>query len=204
MPLLAPLHADPHEPLPWEPRPFRHAEQVGLGLLLSAIAILVDQSSKQLAAAGLQPQGSTRNIPGPLTLQLTFNDGGAYGFPAPSWIFLVVTAVVTFLVARNLPRSRTLLQTAALSLLLAGAWGNALDRILRVGDPGDPRFLNGHVVDFFASSRLPTFNVADVWILLGFGLLVIAMWREEAAGHPSRNAPSSRRSDHAPAAGVRG
>ncbi len=180
MPVVPPLQADPHEPLPWEPVRHDRSWYAGVGLLIGAVWLLVDQATKQLAFVLLSPAGAVRQeLPGPLTFQLTFNDGGAFGYDAPWWFFLLVTAIVTGIVVRKLPIAETLLEATAYGMVLAGAWGNALDRIFRAGDPGDPTYLHGHVVDFIASARFPTFNVADVAITVGFGLLLIAMWLEE-------------------------
>ncbi|MFT5222095.1 MAG: signal peptidase II [Glaciecola sp.] len=180
MPLLSPLHTDLAAPLPWEARRATSSWLAGVALLLGALWVLLDQASKQLAAVLLSPAGVGRQeLPGPLTLQLTFNDGGAYGYDAPWWFFLVVTAIVTVIVVRKLPHVHTMLEANAYGMLLAGAWGNGLDRVFRQGDRADPRFLHGHVVDFFASSRFPTFNVADVAITGGFLLLIISLIVED-------------------------
>lgn len=179
MPTLPPLHADPQAPLPWEPVPTTRSWLSAVALLIGSMWLIVDQASKQLAAVLLAPAGAVRHeLPGPLTLQLTFNDGGANGYNAPWWFFLVVTAVVTTIVVHKLPRTHTMLEANAYGMLLAGAWGNAIDRVLRTGDPGDPRFLHGHVVDFLASARFPTFNVADVAIVMGFVVLLLAILQE--------------------------
>lgn len=184
--MLPPLHSDLQSPLPWEPVPQTRSWLSGVALLIGAMWVIVDQASKQLASILLSPAGAVRQeLPGPITLQLTFNDGGANGWDAPWWLFLLVTAIVTAIVIHKLPRTHTMLEANAYGMLLAGAWGNGFDRVFRVGDPGDPRFLNGHVVDFFASARFPTFNVADVAIVLGFLLLmasIVQEGRREASG----------------------
>jgi hypothetical protein len=59
--------------------------------------------------------------------------------------------------------------------LLGGALGNVVDRVVRVGDPGDPQWLHGHVVDFVAWGSFPRFNVADSAITIGLALLVLDM-----------------------------
>lgn len=183
MPLLQPLHADREDRLPFDPAPGQPTTGLTtIGLLAGAVLLLLDQQTKELAASLLVPPGRRVELPGPFTLQLTFNDGGAFGFPAPSWVFIVVTVVVFFIVVYNLPRVARLDAAIAYGLLLAGALGNGFDRVFRPGDPGDPRFLHGHVVDFIASARFPTFNVADIAITAGFSLLMLAMFLEERAG----------------------
>ncbi|MEY3020211.1 MAG: lipoprotein signal peptidase, partial [Actinomycetota bacterium] len=72
----------------------------------------------------------------------------------------------------------------AYGLLLAGALGNAIDRLVRAGGPG---FGRGYVVDFVAWGGFPRFNVADSAITIGFLLLVVALWLDErAAGSAQR------------------
>lgn len=160
--------------------------QLTVAGMIGATWLLIDQATKALAVRLLAPAGAVRHeLPGPITLQLTFNDGGANGFDAPWWFFIVVTVVVTVLVAHRLPRIRSTYEASAYMMLLAGAWGNGLDRILRTGDPGDPRFFHGHVVDSLASARFPTFNIADVAITVGFLLLMVALLREGDASAES-------------------
>jgi signal peptidase II len=61
-----------------------------------------------------------------------------------------------------------MLTLVALSLVLGGATGNLLDRVVR-----SPGFLHGAVVDFVHVGDFPTFNVADSAITIGAVLLVI-------------------------------
>lgn len=206
MPVLTPLQADPpagHGPATGgagdrSASPFL----VGAASLLIAIVVLLDQATKELAERALS-RGRMVDVLGEgWGLQLTYNDGGAFGFGAPSWFFLVVTVVVAVIVVHNLPRVQSLAAAAAYGLLMAGALGNALDRVFRLGDPGDPRFLHGHVVDFLAVhlpvvGAFPRFNIADVAITSGFVLLLLAMWHEErvaatAEAHDGRTTASVR------------
>jgi signal peptidase II len=60
----------------------------------------------------------------------------------------------------------------ALALVLAGAVGNLIDRMVR-----SPGFLRGAVVDFIRVGNFPTFNVADSAITIGAVLLVIWGWK---------------------------
>ncbi|HEX9765817.1 MAG TPA: signal peptidase II [Nitriliruptorales bacterium] len=156
---------------PGAPGPrWRRRRSLAVGLLTAAIWFLLDQQTKYLAVAQLQPPGRKVELPGPLTWQLTLNDGGAFGLPAPRWFFLVVTAVVVVWVLRTLPDVISDLQAMAFGFLLAGATGNAADRLFR----DDQR-----VVDFIASDRWPTFNVADIAISIGFVLLVTQLLTED-------------------------
>lgn len=71
-----------------------------------------------------------------------------------------VALVTLFTVARW--RRFAPIERAALGLLLGGALGNAIDRLLR-----------GHVIDFLYVHHWPVFNVADIAITVGVGLLLL-------------------------------
>lgn len=153
-----------------------HRWAVPVGLLVATVLVAVDQLTKQLAEEVLEPGRFVPWIGSGVGWQLVFNPGGAFGIPAPHWLFLLVTVGVVVLVARVLPRTPTLLSAAAYGLLLGGAIGNVLDRLFKAGGEG---FGTGYVVDFVAWGSFPRFNVADSAITVGFVLLVVALLLEE-------------------------
>jgi signal peptidase II len=157
-----------------------------VGYQVAVTVVLLDQATKRVAEVVLDRGVEVPLLGSHIGWQLVYNDGGAYGIDAPSWFFLVVTVVVTAIVVRNLPHAPGRRAAWAYGLLLAGALGNALDRMFRSGDPGDPGFLHGHVIDFVAWGSFPRFNVADVAITIGFGLLVLDLWRaDDGDGAPT-------------------
>lgn len=157
----------------------RRRRLVTLGLTVAAVLIVIDQATKALVEAVLVP-GEFVPLLGPhVGWQLVYNPGAAFGIPAPPWLFLAVTVLVVVIVVRTLPRVASRLQAVALGMLLAGALGNVVDRVIRPGDPDGWPFGDGHVVDFVAWGSFPRFNVADSAITVGFVLLAIAMWRDE-------------------------
>lgn len=169
-----------------------------LGYQVAASVVLLDQATKRVAEAVLDRGVEVALLGSHIGWQLVYNPGGAYGISAPSWFFLIVTVVVTVIVVRNLPVAPGLRSATAYGLLLAGALGNALDRVFRGGFADDPSFFHGHVIDFVAINlgplgSFPRFNVADISITFGFVLLVVDLWisdREEAARATAR-APSA-------------
>lgn len=64
-------------------------------------------------------------------------------------------------------RSRHRWTQVALGLMLGGALGNFLDRLVRSH--------HGSVVDFFASSFWPTFNLADACITVGAAIMMVVL-----------------------------
>lgn len=179
MPVLAPLQADRSAAPPLSAEERAEPWLVQVGLLAAAAAYILDQATKHLAESVLVRSRMVPWLSERVGWQLTYNDGGAFGFPAPSLFFLIVTVIVTVIVVRNLPIVRRPGQAIAYGLLLAGALGNATDRVFRTGDPGDPRYLHGHVVDFVAWGSFPRFNMADVAITIGFVMLIVSLWLEE-------------------------
>ena len=180
--MLQPLHADPNEPVSARREPVSEPADplhVQVGLLVAGIVVMLDQATKHLAEQLLVRGRMVPVINEEIGLQLVYNPGGAFGFLAPSWVFIIVTVVVTVFTIHNLPRSTSMLQASAWGLLLAGALGNGLDRIFRPGGPGARRFLEGEVVDFVAIYSFPRFNIADMAITMGFFLLVASFWRDE-------------------------
>lgn len=151
-------------------------QAVLVGYVIAALAVILDQATKRIAEVVLDRGVEVPLLGSNIGWQLVYNDGGAYGINAPSWFFLVVTVVVTVIVVRNLPSAPTLRAATAYGLLLAGALGNAADRVFRAGDFGDPAFLHGHVIDFVAWGSFPRFNVADIAITIGFVLLLADLW----------------------------
>ena len=154
--------------------PHPHATAVGMGV--AVVLVVLDQATKEAAEALLRPGVFVPWLGEHVGWQLVYNPGGAFGLPLPHWVFLLVTVGVLVLVGRILPRSHSLLAATAYGMLLAGAVGNVLDRLLR---PGGEAFGSGYVVDFVAWGSFPRFNVADSAITVGFALLVLALWREE-------------------------
>lgn len=148
---------------------------VRFAVLLAAAGVVLDQATKILAERLLAPGVEVPFLGAGIGWQLVYNPGAAFGLPAPPWVFLVVTTIVVVIVLRSLPATRSILQATAYALLLAGALGNLVDRLVRAEDG----FLTGRVVDFVAWGSFPRFNVADSCITVGFVLLVAAMWAEE-------------------------
>ena len=113
------------------------------------------------------------------------NPGAAWSFLASAspgvrfWFFTVVAciAVVILLILSLVQPSDKRLPLWAYSLILGGAIGNLIDRIQ-----------NNFVIDFIdnyvGDSHWPTYNIADVGISVGVGLLLLDMirtWRQERA-----------------------
>lgn len=147
-----------------------------LALGLSLAVFLVDQGSKRLVEGSMRIGESIPTVPGVLSLTYTKNDGGAFGIlGGQSAVLLLGSAVAVAFVLWMLlkgPPART--TAAGCGLILGGAAGNLIDRVVagRVTDLFD--------LEFWPLKEWPVFNVADIAIVLGVTILLLAALRPEA------------------------
>lgn len=133
------------------------------------VAYAVDQATKALAVARLEPDRPIALVGDLLQLRLTRNPGAAFSLATGrTWLITLVALVVIVAVLRSSRRLGSMPWAVALGLLLGGALGNLTDRLLR--EPGVGR---GHVVDFIAYGQLFVGNAADVAIVTAAGLVVL-------------------------------
>jgi signal peptidase II len=153
-----------------------------IALSVVAAVLGLDQLSKQWALAALRQAGSTVVLPGPVDLTLVFNRSNAFGLVPVSgeltrWGLAALNLAVAAILARVVVRrSMSRVSTVGLAFIIAGAIGNALDRI---------RF--GAVIDFFNASKLGfvwVFNIADSSIDVGIGLLLLSALLAPGSGRP--------------------
>jgi signal peptidase II len=153
---------------------------------LAAVVMAVDQLSKHMVQQHLR-YGDSVPVTFFLDLVLVFNPGAAFSFlsDAPGWqrwFFVAVAAVASAVVSVLLLRHRDkALFSAALGLILGGAMGNVIDRLM-LGAVVD--FLHFHAGPYY----WPAFNVADSAITVGAALLVL----DSFAGPRRSSAPAER------------
>ncbi|MBW3611492.1 MAG: signal peptidase II [Actinobacteria bacterium] len=151
-----------------------------------AVAVLVvDQATKWWALGALGGQGRTIDLAWTLRLRLVFNRGAAFGLGsrfAPLIAVFAVVVVVALLHSVGTLHGRW--ARASLGLVLGGAVGNLVDRVLR----DDGGFLGGEVVDFIDLQWWPVFNVADMAVSAGVVLLVLTAWRDPGLSSPDEAA----------------
>ena len=140
-------------------------------LAAALLVFVVDQATKTLALEyfGRRPKDI---IDGVLSLDVSFNSGGVFGIgQGIPGLFLVATAIVIVLIlvwVRNLEERSWAIP---LGMVLGGGIGNVTDRLVRGFD--------GRVVDFIDLHVWPVFNVADMGIVTGVGLILIMGFRAE-------------------------
>lgn len=152
--------------------------RIALFGVVAAVALALDVVSKVLAVENLSDRLPVRLLGGALYIQLARNPGAAFsqgtGFTIVITGLAVVISLVILITARRL-RSRG--WALALGLVLGGALGNLVDRLLRAPSPG-----KGHVVDWISvfgpnGERYPIFNLADSAVCVGAVIIVILALR---------------------------
>ncbi|MBL28346.1 MAG: signal peptidase II [Rhodospirillaceae bacterium] len=150
----------------------RHAPLV-IGLATAAAVLVADQVTKQLVLDYFltPPEGAPVTLTGFLNLVLVWNRGVSFGMlggesTVPAWgLGLVAIAIVVALLVWMV-RSRSRGLGVALGLIVGGAIGNVVDRLI-----------HGAVVDFidfhYGDWHWPAFNIADSGITVGVAWLFV-------------------------------
>jgi len=150
--------------------------------VVSVVSLVADIATKAWAAKRLE--GYPGSIPvwkGHLAFVLAKNKGGAWGLLQTAsesvrrpFFLLVSVAAIAFIVTlyRKLAPRQTALKWG-LPLVLGGALGNVFDRI-RYGSVID--FIDFHITSGGRDHHWPTFNVADIAICVGVGLMAVDMF----------------------------
>lgn len=130
--------------------------------LALGLGIGLDQLTKYIGFTVLPAYTPIGVFPG-IALQLVYNRGAAYGFFSGQTHWLVGIASLFslyFMATFHVVRWKTPSPLGS-RLLIVGALGNLLDRVI-----------HGFVIDFISIGRFPVFNLADICITVGVGLLI--------------------------------
>ncbi len=158
------------------------------GVIMAAATLLLDQASKfwLVQVFDIARRGTVKLTPF-FDLVLAWNQGISFGWfqndgPTAQIALMAVKAVAVVVLAIWMARSRTLIASLALGLIIGGAIGNGIDRLVY-----------GAVVDFALfhvqigenTFNWYVFNLADVAIVAG----VAALLYESFWGIPAAKAP---------------
>ena len=159
---------DPHTPAS---DPTAHRAAVWPWLVLALVVIVLDQISKYQIIGSFAYGERLPVIAGFFDLTLLYNPGAAFSFLAghsgwQRWVFAGIAVVASAVLISLLFSARgQRMFSLALALILGGAIGNLIDRLVL-----------GHVTDFLLFYQggwaFPAFNLADCAITLGAILLI--------------------------------
>ena len=146
------------------------------------VLLVLDIVSKQVAQANLSTGKMVTFIPHLIGFELTYNDGAAFSLfgnlpEVPRRILLIsfstIGAIVMIVVLAMKYKKLNWWYKSSLYLMLAGCIGNFIDRVF---------YEKGLVIDFIRFifwERFAIFNLADVFLVVGAFLLIIAVVIEE-------------------------
>ena len=140
--------------------------------------LILDIITKYLIENKFSSNEQADFLGGFLRITLVYNEGGVFGIlQGYKTMFLIISTVVLLIMIAYYfyEKNRTLLFTVSMSLIISGALGNIIDRLIS-HRPGVVDFISIGVDGVY---RWPSFNVADMVIIIGAGLLVIVFYREE-------------------------
>lgn len=147
-------------------------------IILSAVVIILDQFTKFLSTLYLTFSKSIKVLPG-FDLTLRHNTGAAFSFLANAsgwqrWFFIGLALAMSSIIYVWLGRveAKNKQEALGLSLILGGALGNLIDRII-----------HGYVIDFillyYKDWQWPAFNLADSAICLGVIFLIPILFKKD-------------------------
>lgn len=164
--------------------------------IVAILILIADQGLKYWVTVNIAlDTGHVTLIPGVLELTNIHNNGAAFSMleHAPHWIFIIFTlvfaAIAVFCLRRNVVHGKV--GRWSVVLVLAGAVGNCIDRIL-----------SGYVVDMFnfLFVRFAVFNLADIFIVVAGITLCLHVIFYRGDGSEDAAAPKTARRQRTEAA----
>ena len=160
----------------------RTTRQASIAVIAAAVLVL-DQITKIWAVSALDRD--TIHVAWKLQLRLVRNPGTAFSLGEGKGPLLgVIACIVVVVLVRFARQPRSLTSAVGIALILGGAVGNVVDRIVR----SPHGFMKGHVVDFIDFKFWPVFNVADMGVTCG---IILVIFELQESGRREARAPSA-------------
>ena len=138
-------------------------------VIIAVILLAVDQITKYLAVLKLKPIGNITFISGFMDFTFVENRGAAFGIlSGKTWLLSIIAVIICVAIVvamKKMPNTKEYKWLKwSLMIILAGAIGNMIDRIVR-----------GYVVDFFEFTffEWPVFNMADIYVVIGTVVMAV-------------------------------
>lgn len=170
-----------------------------VSILIMVGIVLFDQITKLLVVANIPLRTSVEVIPNVFRFTYIQNDGAAFGMlDNARWVFMVFSsiAIVGVLAYLFIKKPQSKLLCISLAFIVGGGVGNMIDRVRL-----------GYVIDFLDFCAFPklwmwTFNIADSFVVVGAGMLMLWMvldlireMKEEKAQKLAADAESTQNTD---------
>lgn len=151
------------------------------------LLVILDQLTKQLIVSTMNLHESIEVIKAFFYISYHLNDGAAWGILEGKMFVLIFITIISFMLfyylVKEISFKNKLLYSISIVLLVSGAIGNFIDRLLF-----------GHVVDFLDfivfGYDFPTFNVADMALVIGVIIFSFDILKEDLFHGKNKNRSS--------------
>ena len=143
-------------------------------LIIASLIVLADLVSKTVVQSNMQLYESIPVMPGFFSITYLVNTGAAWSIlEGQRWFFIVLASGTLFVLAHMYRKEKdNVWLISGLALMIAGTFGNLFDRIV-----------HGYVRDMLSfiifNYDFPVFNIADVSLFIGVGLIAVAIYLDE-------------------------
>ena len=138
-------------------------------ILSSIVALTLDQVSKFIINQQHESIFPISIIPNIFYISRITNTGAAFGMfqgQINIFIFISIIAIIMIIILRIKMNFKSLLYNLGMGFVLGGAVGNLIDRIV-----------HREVTDFINITFYAVFNIADSFIVIGFGIIIFIIIR---------------------------
>ncbi|MSU89393.1 signal peptidase II [Rhodobacteraceae bacterium 2CG4] len=141
------------------------------GVFAALIAFLADQVTKAIVVANAAVLSTGVPVFPGFNLVYLRNDGVSFGLlgGVPWWSLAVLALAICVWMAVLLTRATSRIEALAYGAIIGGALGNVMDRARY-------RAVTDFLDFYVGASHWPAFNLADVFVVGGVGLLLAAPW----------------------------
>ncbi|GIT88690.1 lipoprotein signal peptidase [Roseobacter sp. OBYS 0001] len=142
-----------------------------IGVFAALAAFAIDQITKAIVVANAATLSAGISVFPRFNLVFYRNDGVTFGMlgGAPWWSLIALALVICVWLGIMLFRADNAVETLAYGAMIGGALGNVIDRVRY-------RAVTDFLDFYIGTTHWPAFNLADVFVVSGVGLLLAAPW----------------------------
>ena len=133
---------------------------------ITIVVLLLDQFIKYMINKFMEINTSIKVIPNFFSIFYVRNKGAAFSILEDSTILIIIISVIFIVILDSYIKKEknfTPLSVLSLGMIMGGIFGNLMDRVIYHS-----------VIDYLAFGNFPVFNLADIGITVGVGLLIIS------------------------------
>ena len=133
---------------------------------ITIVVLLLDQFIKYMINKFMEINTSIKVIPNFFSIFYVRNKGAAFSVLEDSTILIIIISVIFIVILDSYIKKEknfTPLSVLSLGMIMGGIFGNLMDRVIYHS-----------VIDYLSFGNFPVFNLADIGITVGVGLLIIS------------------------------